>query len=174
MGYKDEVIKAMTLLAEDKRVIFLGQSVRYPGHVMFGTLENVPMSRRIELPVFEDTQLGISTGLALEGYIPVSIFPRMDFLIIAANQLVNHLDKIEQMSCGQFKPKVIIRTMVGSTSQLNPGPQHYQDHTEALKNLLTNIDVVKLVDPEHIVNSYREALHNRRSSIIIEMADFYG
>jgi len=174
MRYKDEVTKAMTLLAEDKRVIFLGQSVRYPGHVMYGTLENVPLARKIELPVFEDTQLGISTGLALEGYIPVSIFPRMDFLIIAMDQLVNHLDKIEQMSCGQFKPKVIIRTMVGSTSQLNPGPQHCQDHTEALKSLLTNIDVVKLLDPENIVSAYRNALHNLRSSIIIEMADSYG
>jgi len=174
MNYKEEVTKAMTMLGADKRTIFLGQSIRYPGHVMYGTLENVPMSKRIELPVFEDVQMGMSTGLALEGYIPVSIYPRMDFLIIAANQLVNHLDKIEQISCGQFKPKVIIRTMVGSKVPLDGGPQHTQDHTEALKHLLTNIDVVKLIEPEYIVNSYREALHNRRSSILIEVADFYG
>lgn len=173
MNYKDEVIKAMNMLARDKRVIFLGQSVRYPGHIMYGTLENIPARRKVELPVFEDTQLGISTGLALEGYIPVSIFPRMDFLIIAANQLVNHLDKIEEMSCGQFKPKVIIRTMVGSTKPLYPGPQHCSDYTNVLKSFLTNVDVMKLTEAKDIVPAYEKALKNDKPTILIEMGDLY-
>lgn len=168
MSYKNEVTKAMTLLAKDKRVIFLGQSIAYPGHIMFGTLENVPMSKRIELPVFEDVQMGMSIGLALESYIPVSIYPRMDFLILAMNQLVNHLDKLEELSHGQFKPKVIIRTMVGSISPMTPGLQHCQDHTEALKCMLTNIDVVKLTRAEEIVPAYRKALESNKSTILIE------
>ncbi len=173
MSYRDEVVKAMEMLAENKRVIFLGQSIRYPGHVMYGTLENVPISRRIELPVFEDVQLGMSTGLSLEGYIPVSIFPRIDFLIIAVNQLVNHLDKVEEMSCAQFKPKVIIRTMLGSVKPLYPGAQHCQDHTEALECLMTNIDVVKLTQSRDIVPAYKVALESERSTILIESADLY-
>lgn len=173
MSYRDEVVKAMDMLATDKRVIFLGQSIRYPGHIMYGTLGNIPKPRKIELPVFEETQMGICTGLALEGYIPVSIFPRMDFLIIAMNQLVNHLDKIEEMSGGQFKPKVIIRTMVGSTKPLNPGPQHCQDHTEALTRLLTNVAVHKLNSAKYILPAYEKALNSDRSSILIEMADLY-
>jgi len=138
MSYRNEVIKAMEMLARDERVIFLGQSVRYSGNAIYKTLLNVPLAKKLELPVFEDTQLGMSIGLALEGYIPVSTFPRMDFLIIAANQLVNHLDKIEEISRGQYKPKVIIRTMLGSIKPLYPGPQHCQDHTEALRCLVTN------------------------------------
>ena len=174
MNYKDEIVKAMDMLAKDERVIFLGQSIAYPGHVMYKTLENIPLSRKIELPVFEDAQLGISTGLALEGYIPVSIFPRIDFLIIAANQLVNHLDKIEEMSQGQFKPKVIIRTMVGSKVPLDGGPQHTQDHTEALEHLLTNVAVIKLDNPNHVIPMYKWALEeSNRSTILIEMADLY-
>lgn len=173
MGYKDEIIKAMNLLAENPRVIFLGQSIAYPGHIMFGTLANVPMSKRLELPVFEETQLGICTGLALEGFIPVSIYPRMDFLVLAMNQLVNHLDKTEEMSCGQFKPKVIIRTMVGSINPMYPGPQHCQDHTEALRRFLNNIDIYKLEEPKDIVPAYQRALQRDRSSILIEMADLY-
>lgn len=173
MSYKDEITKAMEMLAEDERVIFIGQTILYPGNVIYGTLENVPTSRKIEVPIMEDAQLGMSLGLSLEGYIPVSIFPRMDFLIIATNQLVNHLDKIEEMSCGQFSPKVIIRTMVGSTKPLYPGPQHCQDHTEALKCLLTNVDVVKLTKTKDIVPAYRAALESQRSSILIEIADSY-
>lgn len=173
MSYRDEVAKAMEMLARDERVIFLGQSIRYPGHVLYSTLENVPSSKKIELPVFEDVQLGMSTGLALEGYIPVSIFPRMDFLIIAANQLVNHLDKVEEMSCAQFKPRVIIRTMLGSAKPLYPGTQHCQDHSEALRCLVTNIDVVKLAESKDIVPAYRDALESVRSTILIEIADLY-
>lgn len=173
MSYRNEVIKAMEMLARDERVIFLGQSVRYSGNAIYKTLLNVPLAKKLELPVFEDTQLGMSIGLVLEGYIPVSTFPRMDFLIIAANQLVNHLDKIEEISRGQYKPKVIIRTMLGSIKPLYPGPQHCQDHTEALRCLVTNIDVVKLTESRDIVPAYEAALQSQRSSILIEMADLY-
>ena len=172
MGYREEITKAMALLAMDERVVFLGQSVVFPGPVAIAeSLEGIPLSRRVELPVAEEMQLGISIGLALEGYVPVSIFPRMDFLILAMNQLVNHLDKIEEMSCGRFRPKVIIRTCVGAKSPLNPGPQHCQDHTEMLKACLTNVDVVRLERAEDIVPAYRHALESERSTILIELAE---
>jgi len=173
LEYKGELAKAMNMLAEDSQVIFLGQSISYPGNAIYGTLEQIPSSRKIELPVFEDVQLGISIGLSLEGYLPVSIFPRMDFLIIATNQLVNHLDKIEEMSLGQFKPKVIIRTSIGSMSPLNPGAQHCQDHTNALRHLLKNIDVVKLTSKSEILPCYRRAYESQRSTVLIEIADLY-
>ena len=62
--------------------------------------------------------MGISTGLALQGYIPITCYPRFDFLILAMNQLVNHLDKIRHMSFDEFKPRVIIRTSIGSKNRL--------------------------------------------------------
>lgn len=168
MGFKEELIKSMSLLAENERVIFLGQCIKYPGHILYSTLEHIPNDRKIELPVFEDVQMGMSIGLALEGYIPVSIYPRMDFLIIAANQLVNHLDKIGEMTNGQWKPKVIIRTMVGSIRPLWPGPQHSQDHTEALTKMLPNIGVIKLTKANEIVPVYKAALSCQWSTILIE------
>lgn len=171
LTYRTEIIKAMELLAENKRVIFIGQNVLYPGSVVYETLESIPAKRKIEVPVFEDTHMGISIGLALGGYIPVSIFPRMDFLIIATNQLVNHLDKIQEMSSGRFKPKVIIRTAIGATRPLYPGAQHCQDHTIALQHLLTNIDVVTLVHTGDIVPAYKHALESSRSTILIELAE---
>lgn len=171
--YRGELTKAMNMLAEDHKVVFLGQSVVYPGNAIFGTLENIPPERRIELPVMEEAQMGISIGLALEGYIPVSIFPRMDFLILAVNQLVNHLDKIEEMSCGQFKPKVIIRTAVGATDPLYPGVQHCQDHTDALRLMLTNVDVVKLTEGRDIVPAYKRALESSKPTMLVELANLY-
>lgn len=175
MVYKDELTKAMKLLAKEKRVIFLGQNIVYPSSIMSSSLQDIPNSKKIELPLIEDAQIGMSIGLSLEGYIPVSIYPRIDFLIIATNQLVNHLDKIEEMSCGQFRPKVIVRTAIGSTKPLYPGIQHCSDYTEGLRHMLKNIDVIKLTKSRDIVPAYKHALERKdaKSTILIEVADLY-
>ena len=161
MTYKDELTKAMNLLAEDDRTIFLGQNIVYPGSIMSTSLQEVDNSRKIELPLIEDAQMGMSIGLSLEGFIPISIYPRIDFLIIAMNQLVNHLDKIEEMSCGQFKPKIIIRTAVGSTKPLYPGLQHCSDYTDVLKCALKNVDVIKLKKSKEVLPTYKKAIDNK-------------
>ena len=157
MTYKDELTNAMDLLAKDKRVIFIGQNIVYPGSIMSSSLNGIPNSKKIELPLIEDAQMGMSIGLALEGYVPVSIYPRIDFLIIATNQLVNHLDKIEEMSCGRFKPKVIIRTAIGSTKPLYPGLQQCSDYTDGFRHMLKTIEVIKLTRSKDIIPAYVHA-----------------
>lgn len=174
MIYKDELTKAMKMLAENEKVLFLGQTVSYPGSAMYKSLENILESKKIELPIIEDTQLGMSIGLNLAGYIPVSVFPRFDFLLCATNQLVNHLDKIEEMSNYQFNPKVIIRTAVGSKQPLYPGLQHCSDYTEGFKKMLKNVEVIALEKPEEIVPAYRKALMKKGSSLLIEYSDLYN
>jgi len=173
MLYFNELCRAMKLLANNPKVLFLGQSVAYSGNSLYKTLENIPIEKRLEMPVAEDMQMGLSTGLALEGFIPVSIFPRFDFLLLAVNQLANHLDKIEGMSNGQFSPKVIIRTAVGSKEPLYPGLQHCQDYTDAFKLLLKNIKVISLEKADNIVPVYMKALQSKKSTLIIERVDLY-
>ncbi len=176
MTYKSELIKSMNYLAKDKRTIFLGQSVKYPGNAIYNTLIEVPNIKKIEMPVFEDVQMGMSTGLALDGYVPVSCFPRFDFLILAMNQLVNHLDKMRFMSQNKFKPRVIIRTSIGSKKPLDGGPQHTQDYTKIFKMTLTEVDVVLLDKKEKIFPSFKKALNRKdsKSSILIEYGDYYN
>lgn len=171
--YRNELKKAMALLAENNKTIFIGQTVRYKGSALYGTLEEIAEERRIELPIMENVQMGISTGLSLEGYIPVSVFPRFDFLKEADAQLVNHLDKISELSHGEFAPKVIIRTAVGSKKPLHPGPQHCQDYTDAYRLMLKNIEVIKLEKSKDIVPAYKEALKSPRSTLLVELADLY-
>ncbi len=173
MNYKETITQVMTALGKRPDVLFLGQSVRYSGNVMFNTLEGVPMDKRIEMPVAEEMQMGISIGLSLQGYLPISLYPRMDFLILAMNQLVNHLDKIEEMSCGQFKPKVIIRTMIGSRTPFEPGVQHRQDHIQTLRMALHHIPVKTIHKdalPTSIINNYVI----RDSCVIVEYGDGYS
>ena len=61
--YKSEIIRSMKFYSQDKKTLFLGQSVKYPGNAIYGTLTSVPDKKKIELPVFEDVQMGISIGL---------------------------------------------------------------------------------------------------------------
>ena len=168
-AFTDACAQAMQVLAHDPRVMFLGQNVCYPGHVVYDSMQGIPDNCKIELPVAEAMQMGISTGLALAGFVPVTIYPRIDFLLLAIDQLVNHLDKLEKMSQGQFKPKVIIRTMLGATYPLDPGPQHSGDYIEAFEAMLTNVAVITTCWPYDVVSAYKVALQRHQSTIVIEI-----
>src|SRR3990167_10866328 len=152
--YFDELTQTMTWLGEQPDTIFLGQSVAYPGNALYTTLSGVPMEKRIELPVAEEMQMGMSIGMALTGKTVISIYPRFDFLLLAMNQLVNHLDELEEFTNGQFKAKVIIRVGIGSKSPLYPGVQHCGDYTDALDKMLTHIPVVHFDAKELILSTY--------------------
>jgi len=155
----------MLKLAEDERVVFVGQRVRYDGAAIFDSLKGVPMEKRIEMPVIEDFQMGFCTGLALTGKIPVCIFPRMDFMLLCMNQLVNHLDKLPLFG---WHPKVIVRTTVGGKKPLDAGPQHTQNHTEAFRNMLTSIDVFETTHANTVPMVYDMAMQRDHSCLIVE------
>jgi len=176
MKYVDHLIKAMEFLSEDPRTIFIGQSVKYSGNSIYNTLKTISDDRKIETPVFEETQMGMSTGLALEGFIPVTCYPRFDFLLCAVNQLVNHLDKMEEMTRGTFKPRVIIRTSIGAKTPLDGGVQHTQDHTDAFKLLLDYVDVVRLEDKNDIFPAYKKALtrYDCKPTLLVEYGEYYN
>lgn len=174
MKYFDELVLAMTWLGEKPDTIFLGQSVEYPGNAMFNTLSKVAMDKRLECPVAEEMQMGITLGLSLEGFVPISCYPRFDFLILATNQLINHIDKTYQISKGKMNPRPIIRVVVGSVRPMYPGVQHSQDHTAAFKSMATHLNVVLLEEPEQIFPAFQEAYYGNRPSLLIEYGDFYN
>ena len=174
MKYKDELIRSMEWLGEKDDTIFLGQSVKYSGNAIYNTLNTLKDSMKIETPVFEEVQMGMSTGMAMDGLIPISCFPRFDFLMRCMDSLVNHLDKMQVMTENTFKPKVIIRTSIGSTNPLNGGVQHTQDYTKVFKDILTEVDVILLNEPEEIFPTFQNAYENDGSSLIIEWGDYYN
>lgn len=170
MMYFDAITEAMTTLAKQKNALFVGQAVSFPGQAAFKTFDGVPMEKRLEMPVVEDFQMGFCTGLALAGYLPICFYPRADFLIIAANQIVNHLDKLPLMGA---KPKVIIRTAIGRKEPLDPGPQHVGDYGRALSAMLRTVSVEEPKTPEDVIETYAKALAADHSTIIIEEMALY-
>tara|TARA_B100001564_G_scaffold270653_1_gene232283 strand:+ start:19543 stop:20064 length:522 start_codon:yes stop_codon:yes gene_type:complete len=173
MNYKEEVFKGMELLNSSPRTIFMGQAVEHKGTALTHQVKNFDKTKLLELPVAEEFQAGIALGLAIDGYIPVSLYPRMNFIILAMNQIVNHLDKWEAMSMGQSKPKIIMKAVVGSQYPLDPGHQHKANFTEAFRSSCTNIDIVELLYPEQVLPAYEKALSSEKSTLIIEHGDLY-
>ena len=174
MKYKEELIKSMKWLGEKENTLFLGQATLFSGHAISGTLTEVPKEKLIELPVMEEVQMGMCAGLSLEGYVPISIYPRFNFMMLSINQLVNHIDTMREMSKGELVPRVIVRVAVGAKKPLDGGSQHTQDFTESIKNMLTDTVVVKLKEPEQIFSAFQDAYYHNGSTVLIEWGDYYA
>lgn len=171
MTYKECLTAEMNELAKDPRVIFLGQQVA--DQDFYATLKDIPLDRRIEMPVAEEMQMGISIGMALEGLCPVSIYQRMDFLPRAMDQIVNHLNIINKLSKGRFCPKVIIRTTIGSKAPLDTGLQHSKDLIKGFQAFV-DFPVLDLKTKEDITKGYGLARECSHSIILVERQDLYS
>lgn len=171
--YYDALCDAMSLCAEHSRSVFMGQAVAADGTGMSKSFRHLPPDRLLELPVAEEMQLGMSIGMSLDGMLPISVYPRWNFLILAASQLVNHLDKLSLYSCGGYKPKVIIRVAVPSPHPMDPGPQHLGNFTDAFALMLKTVRTRELHTPEDVGRCYREALAYEGSTILSEFSSLY-
>ena len=174
MKYIDELKKAMSLLADHPKTFFIGQAVEYEGTGLYDTLTHIPSAKKMELPVAEYFQCGLANGMALQGMIPISTFPRWNFLLMGVDQIVNHLDKFVEMSNGLSTPKVIIRVAVGSERPIDPQCQHKGNFSEAMRLMVRNTEVIELIEPKDIVPAYEKALNrvDGKSTILVEFGDY--
>lgn len=138
---------------------------------MYSTLRDVPMDKRLEMPVAENMQMGIATGIAMAGGLPVCMYPRINFMLEALPQLVQHLDKIPIFS--DYKPRVIIRASIATTNPLDPGPQHIGDYTDAIEAMLLTVKVVRLTDADRIVPEYAAAIERIGTTLLVEYVEKY-
>jgi len=169
--YKDALTQAMTYLGEQNNTVFIGQQIVYAGNPMSTTLGNVSKDKMIELPVMEETQMGMSLGIAMTGKTVVTFYPRWDFIILAANQLINHVDKYELMT-GQ-QANMIIRLGKGSDKPLDPGHQHKGNYLKEFKSMCPNIKFYDLKDHAKIVDTYKKAYKQGGVHVLIEYPELY-
>ncbi|MCX6896573.1 MAG: hypothetical protein NTZ16_13970 [Verrucomicrobia bacterium] len=156
MTYKDSLTQAMHQLAEDPKVVFIGYGIRCGGQAA-GTLKGIPEAQLIETPVAENLMVALGIGLALKGYKPVVFIERFDFILNALDAIVNHLDKINTMSRGEFKPTMILRVVTGNRLKpLFTGETHTQDFSEAVAKMVT-FPVIGLREAGQIGEQYAAA-----------------
>lgn len=168
-SYKDAVNIAMKELG-DLGAIFIGYNVAR-GDAM-GTLKEVPADQKIETPVAENLMAGLAIGISFEGFLPVVYFERHDFMLVAMDAIVNHIDKIERISHGEYKVPVIIRAVTADAGPFYSGITHSQDFTNLLKTAVS----FPVSDPKNgreILAAFRDAVASERPAIIVERKSLY-
>lgn len=171
--YKDALTNSMSYLGQQNDTVFIGQQVLWQGNPMSTTLGNVPKEKMIELPVMEESQMGMSLGMAMTGKFVITFYPRWDFLICATNQLVNHVDKLKLMSGGEWDVNMIIRLGKGSDKPLDPGHQHKGDYINEFAEMCPNIQVVKFTKWENIEKRYKKCYEEGGIHILVEYPELY-
>jgi acetoin:2,6-dichlorophenolindophenol oxidoreductase subunit beta len=161
--YSEFIRQQMIELSKEPNTIFIGYNMKY-GSRAYGTMVGVDPSCIYEMPTAEALMTGMAIGMALTGFVPVLFFERHDFMLLASDQIINHLSKIKKLSHGDFNPKVIIRAVIGHDKPFDPGPQHLGDYTELFRDHMRVYDVL----PCTLEASYEQALHHDGPVMIVE------
>jgi len=169
--YKDALFAAMESIAAIEDSIFIGQQILYAGNPMSTTLGGVSKDKMIELPVMEETQMGMTLGMAMTGKVVVSFYPRWDFIILASNQLINHVDKFKHMTGKDIH--IMIRLGKGSDKPLDPGHQHKGNYFSEYQKMCPNIKFYDLRTPEDISTAYQSAMDTPGIHVLVEYPELY-
>lgn len=128
----------------DSRVILIGEGVPDP-KAIFGTTaglrERFGPQRVFDMPLAENGMTGICIGAALSGLRPVMVHQRIDFGLLAMDQLVNNASKWHYMFDGLANVPLVVRFIVGRG--WGQGPQHSQ----SLQALFAHIPGLKVILP---------------------------
>jgi pyruvate/2-oxoglutarate/acetoin dehydrogenase E1 component len=128
----------------DDSVIIIGEGVPDPKRV-FGTtnnlLENFGDKRVFDMPISENALTGVCIGAAINGSRPIMTHQRVDFFLLALDQLINNAAKWSYMFDGKTKVPLVIRLIIGRG--WGQGPQHSQN----LQALFSHIPGLKVVMP---------------------------
>ncbi len=145
VAYGDAIRLAMEYLLDNyPSVLAIGQglwSPWYVGNTMLDLDQKFGRERIIDTPVSEAACTGAAIGASLFGYRPIVVHPRMDFMILAADQIVNQAAKWSYMLGGQVSPAVTIRSIV------NRGGEQGAQHSQALHSWFAHIPGLRVVMP---------------------------
>lgn len=131
-------------MARDESVILFGLDVDDPKAIQ-GTTRGLAAKygpeRVFGTPLSEDAMTGAAIGMALAGLRPIHVHIRMDFVMLAMNQLVNVAAKSHYMYGGQVHVPLVVRSMIGKS--WGQGAQHSQ----GLYSFFMNVPGLKVVAP---------------------------
>ncbi len=145
LSYVDAVREATELeMARDPAVILFGLDVDDPKAIQGttrGLVEKFGPERVFGTPLSEDAMTGTAIGMALAGLRPIHVHIRMDFLMLAMNQLVNVAAKCRYMYGGQVAVPLVVRSIIGKS--WGQGAQHSQ----GLYSFFMHVPGLKVVAP---------------------------
>lgn len=132
------------LLRTDPRVFLIGQglwSPWYAGTSLQDLDKEFGRDRIMDSPVSENAITGAAIGAAIAGMRPIVFHPRMDFMLLAVDPIVNQAANWSFMFGGQVNVPVVIRAVI------NRGGEQAAQHSQALQAFFMHIPGLKVVMP---------------------------
>jgi pyruvate dehydrogenase E1 component beta subunit len=162
------------VLTHDERVFIFGEGINDPG-AFLGTVSDIGREfgprRCFDVPNSEDALVGLGVGAALRGLRPIFVNLRLDFLMLAMNQIVNHAARWPAMTGYRATVPLTLRAIVGrSWGQA-------AQHAGALYSLFGNVpglDVVLPADAADGAGLFLSAVGSPRTTIIVEERGIFG
>jgi pyruvate/2-oxoglutarate/acetoin dehydrogenase E1 component len=143
--YAKAILEATTqCMAEDPSTYIMGLGVPDPKGIFGTTLglkDQFGDKRVLDMPVSENGMTGVAIGSALVGMRPIMTHQRIDFMLLALDQIINNAAKWHYMFGGKMKVPLTIRLLIGRG--WGQGPQHSQ----SLQAIFTHIPGLKVVMP---------------------------
>lgn len=173
--YRAAIIEALAEeMRRDPNVIVVGEDVGKAGGVFKqtqGLFEEFGAARVIDTPISEPGAFGMCVGAAMTGLRPVFEVMFDDFMTLIMDQLVNQAAKIHYMSFGKVNVPLVVRTTMGTGSNL--GPQHSQ----LLHAWCCHVPGLKVVVPSTAADAkglFKSAIRDNNPVLIFEERMLYG
>lgn len=132
------------ILASDPRAFVIGQGLWSPWYAG-ASLENLDRvfsrDRIVDSPVSENAVTGLAVGAALAGMRPIVFHPRMDFMLLAADPIINQAANWSYLFQGRAAVPLVIRAVI------NRGGEQGAQHSQALHATFMHIPGLKVVMP---------------------------
>jgi acetoin:2,6-dichlorophenolindophenol oxidoreductase subunit beta len=140
--FKDAIREAIDqAMINDPRVFAIGLDADDRFGV-FGSMSDLTHPERvIGAPIAENAITGVALGAALNGMRPICVHLRVDFMVLAMDQIVNYIAKWRYMTRGQVKVPLVLRAIIGR------GWGCGAQHSQTLGGLFAHIPGLKVVMP---------------------------
>ena len=150
------LVQAVTLalgraMEEDSSVLVLGEDVAADGCVFRATdglLARFGAERVLDTPLAEAAIVGISIGLAAQGFRPVAEIQFTGFIYPAIDQLVNHASRLRTRTRGRITCPMVLRSPCGG------GVHAVEHHSESPEAMFAHIPGLRVVIPSSPGRAY--------------------
>lgn len=140
----------------DDSVFLMGIGIHDEGAI-FGSLDGIVekfgKERCIDTPICEDTMTGVAIGAALMGMRPIHIHIRVDFMLLATNQIINTMSNLKATSNGQLDVPIVIRAVIGR------GWGQGCQHSKSMISTYAHVPGLKVVAPSNPYDAKGMMLH---------------
>jgi len=173
--YGEGIHQALVALLEaDPTVFVLGQGLWSPWYVG-GTMTDLDKrfgrDRIMDAPVSENATTGTAIGAAMSGMRPIVVHPRMDFMLLAADPIINQAANWSHLFSAKVPVPVVIRAII------NRGGEQGAQHSQALQAMYAHVPGMKVVMPATARDAYQllvDAVYDGNPVMYIDDRWCYG